>query len=135
FLDVGTGTGILGIAAYYLDASKIFLIDISHECIVAAQKNFATNQLPAPTTRTIDLKNFVPAQPFDFVAANLVSRDLIHLKDRLLALTAVKQYLAISGISHENYWQVKNNFAQLPLRCLKILRGKKWNAILYRREK
>ncbi|OGX31215.1 MAG: hypothetical protein A2787_01775 [Omnitrophica WOR_2 bacterium RIFCSPHIGHO2_01_FULL_48_9] len=72
-------------------------------------------------------------QQFDFVAANLISDDLIRLKKKIFSLVKPGQYLALSGISLENFSKVKKAFAALPLRCVQIRQGSRWAAVLYQR--
>ena len=42
-LDIGTGTGILAVAAVALGAPRVFAIDVDPDAMAAAQKNAAAN--------------------------------------------------------------------------------------------
>ena len=67
--DIGTGTGILAIAAAKLGASHLAATDLSLEVIPLAQKNFSVNGINLQIERAT-----VPASPgsgYDLVLANL----------------------------------------------------------------
>ena len=70
---------------------------------------------------------------YDFVAANLISQDLMTMGRKLVACTKPGKFLAVSGISLDNLKKVKDVFQTFPLRCVRVLKGKDWAAILYRR--
>ncbi len=133
FLDVGTGSGILAIVAHLYGARDILAIDIDKECIPVAETNASVNQCPFIQFRPMDVALLKNVKPFDFVAANLCSDDLIRLKNKLVSLVKPGKYLAVSGISLVNYDRLIEKFNTLPLTCLKIERGKEWAAILYKR--
>ena len=133
FLDVGTGTGILSLIAHKCGADEVFAIDNDRECIKVARKNFAVNHYPATNLKAADVKTYKPKGQFDFVAANLMTQDLIRLKRKLCSLVAPGKFLAVSGISKENFSWLKKEYEALPLKRLKTLEGKKWVAVLYKR--
>lgn len=135
FLDVGTGTGILSILAYVYGAKIVWAVDIDKNCLAVAKTNLSANGFEFDTMKAVDVAEFKPGRRFDFVAANLISRDLIKLRRKLYALVAPGKYLAMSGISHENFKPLAKAFRQLPLKCLQVHKGRKWVAVLYQREK
>jgi ribosomal protein L11 methyltransferase len=133
FLDIGTGTGILAILAYKHGARQICAIDITQDCVSCAQSNFQLNHIPVPHIEVCDFSSYRQSTSYDFVAANLVSCDLMKMGDKLVQCVKPGQYLAISGISMNHYRSVRNFFKAYPLRCLKIERGQGWNAILFKK--
>jgi len=135
FFDIGTGSGILAILAYVHGAQNVVAVDIDKNCVEIAQKNLSANGCGFATIKTIDVAQFKSRERFDFVAANLISYDLIRLREKLISFVCPGKYLAISGISKQNFPKFKKIFGQLPLRCLKIEKGKHWVAVLYQRIK
>ncbi len=133
FLDVGTGTGILAIVAARCEAQRIEAIDRDPQCVRVANANFKRNNLANIKAQTMDVRQ-LNQREYDFVAANLVSHDLIEFAAKLVSHVRPGKFLTISGISLANLVRVRNVFRKLPVRCLRVLKGKEWAAILYRRE-
>ena len=133
FLDIGTGTGILSLVAFKYRAKYICAIDVDKECIAVARSNIHLNKSRLDHLEAVDLKDFKSEKSFDFVAANLITHDLIRLKRKIFSLVNPGKFLAISGISTENTPRLKKEFQKLPLRCLKIYKSQNWAAFLYKR--
>jgi len=133
FLDVGTGTGILAIVAYFCGADKITALDIEKNSVAAAKLNFKRNGVRGARVLRADFKKVRAVEKTDFVAANLITDDLINLRRKLFAAVKPGGFLAISGVSLLNLPRVEKAFRAGPFKKVKILRGRKWAAILYRR--
>lgn len=133
FLDLGTGTGILAMVALKNGAEIVEGIDIDPDAIQVAKENLSHNGCEACRLEAKDIQDVAARRKYDFVAANLVTHDLIRLKKKIFKFVKKNGFLAISGISLENRNLVKKSFAELPLKCLKIEKGTKWIAILYKR--
>lgn len=94
FLDVGTGTGILAIAAAKLGASDIFACDTDIDSITIARENAESNGAPSIAFSTDSISGSTPA--FDFVCANLTLDVILPMLDLLLSKS--KRMLIMSGI-------------------------------------
>ena len=132
-LDVGTGTGILAMVAYKLGLREVVMLDHDLQCVRVANANLQINGCRHLKAIEADFKGYESKMRFDFVAANLLTEDLISFRRKLVSMVNPGKYLAISGISLTNYRRLKNEFRQLPLRCLKMIKGKSWVAILLQR--
>ena len=133
FFDIGTGTGILAVLAYRYGARDIYAIDITDSCVDCAKSNFERNHIPVPRIDVSDFKAYRKRTQYDFVAANLVSFDLMQVGKKLVQCVRPGQYLAISGISMDYYHSVRDYFKQYPLRCVRIERDQGWNALLFKK--
>ncbi|MDP8266474.1 MAG: 50S ribosomal protein L11 methyltransferase [Candidatus Aceula meridiana] len=133
FLDIGTGTGLLAIIAKRCGAKEIYAVDIDKQCVKSAKENLKINGLSPSGVHLADISHVKNNQKYGFVAANLITHDLIRLKRKILSFVAPRGFLAISGISLDNLPRIKTNFQVLPVRCVKIITGKQWAALLYRR--
>lgn len=135
FLDIGTGTGILAIAALHGGANRIEAIDIGKHAVEIARENLQRNGFSrfASSVRVKDIANFTAKTPFDFVAANLITHDLNANAQAILRLVKPGGYLAVSGVSipHRNLF--RQTFDRLPLKCVRILKGETWMAFLFKR--
>jgi ribosomal protein L11 methyltransferase len=132
FLDIGTGTGILALVALKGGAQQVMGIDIGALSVQASRDNMKVNHLNFEV-RKADIKKFHVKDKFDFVAANLVTDDLIEHAKKILSFVKVDGFLAVSGISLENLKRLRQAFMPLPLKCLKISKGKQWSGLLYQK--
>lgn len=103
-LDVGTGSGVLAIAASRLGAKPVIGLDDDPDAVQAAQENLALNPGATVTLRVADFR--VPGAagglPFDVVVANLTGGLLVQAACRLRELAAPAGRLVLSGfMTHE----------------------------------
>ena len=98
-LDLGTGTGILAIAAAKLGANRVLAIDIDDAAVQIAQSNVKINELDAIITVKHKSMDQLEESNFDLVLANLTrSVHLTLLKERMLDLLASGGKIVLSGI-------------------------------------
>lgn len=98
-LDVGSGSGILALAALRLGAERAVCYDTDPLAVQATQANAAANDLADRViARPGSLPPTPPEEPYALVLANLVAAVLIDLADRLAASTAPGGTLLASGI-------------------------------------
>ncbi|MBF0479058.1 MAG: 50S ribosomal protein L11 methyltransferase [Candidatus Omnitrophica bacterium] len=131
FLDIGTGTGILTLAALKYGAKDVTAMDISEDCVTNAKANFALNGVSKYRLFCKDFAKMPAHKTYDLVAANLVSHDLLAMSEKIISRVNKTGYLAISGISLDNFEAVKTKFSK-SLNCVKIKKGKTWAALLYK---
>jgi ribosomal protein L11 methyltransferase len=73
FLDAGTGTGILAIAACKLGASQVLAFDLDATAVRIAKSNASINRVKGLRVARADVLKHRTEQSFDIVAANLCS--------------------------------------------------------------
>lgn len=135
-LDVGTGSGILAILGHCYGARRIRALDADVQSVTAAGRNFRLNRCRIVRCRKADFaRTRIPSAGFDLVAANLLTDDLIRMKDRLCACVRPGGYLAVSGIFRDNYRRFRRGFRVAGLRCVRVCRRKDWYAVLFRKGK
>lgn len=132
-LDVGTGSGVLSIAAGKLGADRICAIDIDPEAVLVAKENLALNgihgDMTVSTTPLSEIKG-----TFTIVVANIIAEELVHLANQLFARTEPGGYLILSGILAEKEDFVRNGFGHLRLSPIEGTRRDEWSCLTYRRE-
>ena len=133
FLDIGSGTGILALVAIKYGATDVVGIDIGSLSVQAARDNMKVNQLFFKITKA-DIKKYPIKKKYDFVAANLITGDLIENAQRIVSFVKEGGLLAVSGISLENLNRLRKAFSSLPLQCLKISKGAQWSGLLYQKK-
>jgi ribosomal protein L11 methyltransferase len=95
FLDVGTGTGILAIAAAKLfPSSKIDACDTDAEAIEIARENALLNETPQINFNVGSIEETTPSA--DFVCANLTADVIVPILHLLVGATCGR--LVLSGI-------------------------------------
>ncbi|MCK6549304.1 50S ribosomal protein L11 methyltransferase [Myxococcota bacterium] len=116
-LDVGAGSGILGLAALALGARAAVGVELEDDAIRVARDNAERNGLagryeigPPPLSRI--------EQTFPVVLANIVATVLISLAEELVARVAPGGRLVLSGVRPIDVAQVVARFSALGLgRC------------------
>jgi len=113
-LDVGTGSGVLSIAAALMGAHEITAIDIDPEAVRVTGENLALNGFAGEVdVSTTDLSAL--AGSFAVVLANILAEELVRLADRLDARVAAGGWLILSGILTEKADFVRAAFPSMEL--------------------
>jgi ribosomal protein L11 methyltransferase len=96
-LDVGTGSGVLAMAAVRLGAASAVGIDNDADAVESARANLSLNpEITGVRFEVAELENTVSAA--DIVTANLTSALLVREAARLLGLVAAGGRLVASGL-------------------------------------
>jgi ribosomal protein L11 methyltransferase len=111
-LDVGTGSGVLAIAAETLGAARAIGIDCDPDAIQSARENLDLN--PAIRRVSFDLADLAVAAlaPADVVTANLTGALLVRSAPTLLAAVRPGGRLIVSGLLAEERDEVCRAFAR-----------------------
>lgn len=109
-LDVGTGSGLLAIAAVKLGATRALGIDDDPDAIAAATENLAFNDVANVEFLVSDLmKDDLPAA--DVVVANLTGALVVRAAGRLVGAVRPGGALIISGVLAGEGDEVRQAFA------------------------
>lgn len=108
-LDVGTGSGVLAIAAARLGASHVLAIDDDPDAMESARENVALNPGADVTLGTVDLRQ-TQLRPVDLVLANLTGGLLVSAAATLLAMS--RNRLILSGFLLTEAPEVRAAFAE-----------------------
>jgi ribosomal protein L11 methyltransferase len=100
-LDVGTGTGILAMAAALFGAEHVLGIDNDPDAVAAAFENVAHNNLEKTVEVEITPLEDIDGQ-YSLVVANIIHDVLLLMLEDLSRLTAPAGSLVLSGILKEN---------------------------------
>jgi ribosomal protein L11 methyltransferase len=98
-LDVGTGSGVLAIAAARLGYGPILALDVEQESVLAARENAAVNRVELDVRRADLRREPLPAAEGVVVLANLLRPLLLGLPDALVRPPA--QLIAGGLLAHE----------------------------------
>jgi ribosomal protein L11 methyltransferase len=127
FLDLGTVTGLLAIAAH-----KLGVIGIDHDPldIAAAKKNLILNKVGSITFLEGDITD--AHGTFDMIAANLISGTLVNLAGEIASRLRKPGIAVLSGILKGQGDEVAAAMERAGLVCAERLRDGKWVSLAYR---
>lgn len=133
-LDIGCGSGILGIAALLCGAGSVVGFDIEDEAIEASRGNF--EQAGLADQAAIHLGTIpsdeAPADSFDLVLANISSKVVIELAPELSACLSQGGALICSGFMEERQTEVEEALAIAGLAIGEVSVGGEWVAAVAR---
>lgn len=132
-LDIGTGTGILGICAALLGASRVLGIDTDPKAAEVARENAAANGVADRFESTFLPLSTVEGK-FDLVLANIIAEILIDMKREILDRCAPGGLMVLSGILTEKSGWVTDEYRIEGARLLGRRTDGQWAALLFRRE-
>ncbi len=130
-IDVGTGSGILGIAAIKSGAGSCYMCDIDCVAVKAAKENAALNDVTDKAV--IELNDLLSdkSRKADIVLANLTADILIRLSNGLINHVNKGGKLICSGIIHSRKEEVIATFVNAGFILDKDITMGEWNALLF----
>lgn len=131
FLDMGTGSGILAIAAAKLGYQSVTAFDYDPQCVKVARANARSNRVaPRIKIYQADLTQ-IPVRrvpKFGFVCANLLANLLITERDRILAHLQPDGILVVAGILKREFSEVQRVYAAAGWRLRASKIEKEWRS-------
>jgi ribosomal protein L11 methyltransferase len=101
-LDMGTGSGVLAMAAARAGARTVLAADIDPVAVSVTRNNVKLNGLAqrivALTASRPDDPRLLRAGPYDLVVANILAEPLCHMATGLSRLVAAGGHLVLSGL-------------------------------------
>ena len=119
FLDIGTGSGILAIAAAKLGYQPVHAFDFDPESVRVARENLRKNRVADKVKLSrgdVTRLPLRPARQFDLVCANLISTLLIGERQRIVNRVKRGGTLVLAGILVVEFAEVKRAFAASGLK-------------------
>ena len=129
-LDIGTGTGILAMAAAAYGADQIMAIDNDPEAVTVAEQNVHANHFDwniGVSTRSLeDLEG-----PYDFICANIVHDVLVDMASIIKRLANKDCHIILSGILiGEQEKNIEQVYQQNNMQLVRSEHEKEWTAML-----
>lgn len=112
-LDLGSGTGILAIAAALLGAAQVVAVDLEEPAAIACAENARLNGLENRIVTICGELAAVEERQFDVVLANIYADILLPLAERLVAATRPAGYLLLSGIPLQDKFDIVHRYTRL----------------------
>lgn len=131
-LDIGTGSGILAIAAEKLGAARIDAFDYDERAVKAARDNIRRNRCRRIGISTTNLLRWKPRRRYPVVMANVFSEILRLAAPQIAAAVRPGGCLVLSGILRPQEREVLDAFRGRGFCPEKTARRGKWVTLLLR---
>jgi ribosomal protein L11 methyltransferase len=128
-LDVGTGSGVLALAALMMDVPRALGIDVDEEALRVAAENARVNALDQRLQLARGGPETIPG-PWPLILANLLAAPLIEMAPALVRLLGHQGHLVISGIPASVERDVDEAYRRLGMRRLRARSRAGWVALV-----
>jgi ribosomal protein L11 methyltransferase len=128
-LDVGTGSGVLALAALTVGASRVVAIDIDDQALTVAAENVRLNDADS----RVQLRRAGPSDldgAWPLVVANILAAPLIEMAPALVRRVAHHGRLVVSGIPESLEPDVEHAYRRLGMSRAEVKRRRGWSALM-----
>ena len=135
-LDLGTGSGLLAIAAAKAMRGKVLATDIDPVAIDVARENCALNGVASQVNCIVANGTKHPSiaahAPFGLVIANILAAPLLELAPSIAAAVAPGSHFILSGILESQAREVGGRYAAQGFRLVQRFPDAEWTTLLMR---
>lgn len=128
-LDIGTGTGILAIAAVRMGAARVIALDIDGGALENARRNLRLNRVQGRVSLVHGGVGAVKGK-FDLILANLDRRIIMEILPSIAALLAPGGRVLFSGILIGGCKMILEKCAQLHLKAIDQAMEGEWVCVV-----
>ena len=114
-LDIGTGSGVLALAAWKLGAADVVAVDSDPDALGNARDNIARNGAAPAIDIIRDDLGTLRVERADLVLANLTGAVLVRYAGELRGMARDEGYLVLSGFAPQDAVVIKTAFAGLAV--------------------
>ena len=137
-LDLGCGSGILGIAGILLGASWLTAVDVDENAVKTTKENILKNNISTDCFQAVcgdiisdsELRSKIGGN-FDVVVANIVSDVLIAMSMYFKDFLAESGILIISGIIKQRKYEVIDVMEKCGFRKNKVIESEDWVSVSF----
>lgn len=131
FLDMGTGSGILAIAAAKLGFNPVAAFDFDRDAVRIAKQNAIRNRVEKRMRITCQDLTQLPLKSglqYDIVCANLMADLLISQARKIANRVSPSGRLVLAGILDAQFPKVADTYAKLGWQLVHTRREKEWRS-------
>jgi ribosomal protein L11 methyltransferase len=133
-LDVGTGTGILAIAAARLvPDSRVVAIEVDPQALEVARENIAINRV-SDSVELLEARPEGEGDEFDVIVANLTAEAIVGLIDDLATRLSSNGLMILSGVLNEFAEDVERSLVRAGFKVTEISASGEWCALIAQRD-
>jgi ribosomal protein L11 methyltransferase len=133
-LDMGCGTGILGILASMKGASRVSGIDIDQWATENAEENIKINRIANMDIHLGDASSLSEKQKFDIILANINRNILLDDMPQYNQAAKPGTQIFLSGFYQEDLPRIEKVTSQLNWQQISIKEQNNWVAVSYRKK-
>jgi len=134
-LDVGSGTGILSLAAYKFGAERVLGIDNDEWCFLNGKENVALNSAES----TVEIKQHeitdIMNEKFDLIIANINKSVLLEIASDIAERLKKSGKVILSGICHKDIKDIKAKYEKEKLILYEKSQEDEWAALIFNRQR
>jgi ribosomal protein L11 methyltransferase len=137
FLDIGTGSGILAIAAAKLGYRPVRAFDFDPQCVGVSTANARRNRIGHKVVITRQDLTRLPATSrakYDVICANLTFDLLLAERERILARLSPAGRLVLAGILSLQFERVRDAYLAAGMELIATTAEKEWQSGCFARK-
>ncbi len=133
-VDVGTGSGVLSIAAAMLGAEKVTALDLDEVAVESARLNIELNKVQ--DTVTVSQNNLLDGVEAgaDIVVANILAEIILRFTKDAATVVKPNGFFIASGIIQQKKNDVKESFIDAGFEIVETIEMEDWVAIIGKRK-
>lgn len=133
-IDVGTGSGVLSIAAALLGAKHVDALDLDEVAVNSARLNIELNKVQ--DTVTVSQNNLLTGktEQVDLIVANILAEIIVRFTDDVGKLVKPGGYFIASGIIQQKKQLVKDAILAAGFELVETLVMEDWVAIIAKKQ-
>lgn len=131
-VDVGSGSGILSIAACYLKAGRVYSFDLDPVAVSSTKRNRDLNGFTKQiiVQKNDLLKGVQFAEPVDVIVANILAHIILNLIVDANRVLKTNGYFIVSGIIQKEAETVKKRLKEHGFAIVETLREGHWTTMI-----
>lgn len=132
-LDIGTGTGVLAIAAVKLGAKSCVAIDNDDWSIDNSRENINKNGVGDKIELIKGDLTSVPNSEFDIVVANLNRNTLLYLRDEIHGRCGKGGIVLLTGVLTLDEEDIIKSYSEKGFQSVEAVHEAEWSALVFRK--
>jgi len=133
-LDVGSGTGVLAIAALKLGASSAIAVDIDEWCFDNAKENCQLNNVTDSVDVRIGVIDDVKESGFDLITANIQKNILLEICSSIVEKVKTGGFVILSGLLDIDEDDVVKSYTAAGLEFLEKEQMDDWISLVFKKK-